>query len=52
MKFGMGVMPLGSTLKLYFLISYFGDTNMVGERTSEVDSTLAPLTLGSYSDVR
>jgi hypothetical protein len=50
-KFGMDIMPLGTTLKPYFSISTIGNTNMADEQTCEVGSTLAPLAMGPYSDV-
>jgi hypothetical protein len=45
MKFGMDVMPLGYNLKSYFQFPTIVNTNMVDERTDEVGSTLAPLTI-------
>jgi hypothetical protein len=44
MKYGMEIMSLGSTLKTH-RFSAVGNTNMVDERISEVESTPAPLTV-------
>jgi hypothetical protein len=51
MKFVMDVMPLGTTLKYISQFSAIGNTNMADEQTCEVGLTLAPLAIGSYSDV-
>jgi hypothetical protein len=50
MKFDMGVMPLGTTVKSY-LFPTTGNNNMVGKQTCEVGLTLAPLAIGPYNDV-
>jgi hypothetical protein len=47
MKFCMDIMPLETT----FQFSTIGNTNMPDEQTCEVVTTLAPLAVGSYSDV-
>jgi hypothetical protein len=45
MKFGMGIMPLGTFL------TAVGNTNMVDKQTCEVGSTLVRLAVGLYSGV-
>jgi hypothetical protein len=41
-KFGMEIMPLGTTVKLYFLFSTIGTIIVANEQTCEVGTTLAP----------
>jgi hypothetical protein len=45
------IMPLGTSLKLYFLIFCNSNTNIVDEQTYGVGSTLVPHTVEPYSDV-
>jgi hypothetical protein len=49
MKFGMDVIPLGSTLKSHFSVSTISNAKMADKRTCEVGPKL--LTVGSYNDV-
>jgi hypothetical protein len=52
MKFGIDIMPLDTTLKSYFSISYsFIQLLSVDARTCKVGVTLPPLNIGSYNDV-
>jgi hypothetical protein len=51
MKFGMDVIPLGTTVKSYFTFPTLGNTNMAGQQTCEVGSTLVPLAAEPYNDV-
>jgi hypothetical protein len=51
-KFGADVVPLGTTLRSYFLCSTISNTNMADEKICEVGSTLAPPATGSHSDIR
>jgi hypothetical protein len=49
MKFGM---PLDFPYNRTFQFPKIGNTNMADEQTCEVESTLAPLAIGSHNDVR
>jgi hypothetical protein len=51
-KFGMGIMPLGPTLKSYFYFPTISSTNMTDKLTCEVGLRLVPLNIGSYNNVR
>jgi hypothetical protein len=52
MKFGMGIVPVGTALKSYFFqFPTIGNNKMADEETRGEGSTQAPLVIGSYSDV-
>jgi hypothetical protein len=45
MKFGMDIMPLGNTQKLYFLI-FYSNTDIADKQTCEVGVRLVPFEKG------
>jgi hypothetical protein len=51
MKFGMYVLPLEASVKLYFSIPKIGNTIMTDARICEVGATLAPPNIGTWNYV-